>query len=98
MDDRIEGFALHLFPGKSGVILQENRLTRQTVSQSDTPFLDLELFRALNGDAKSHRNVIGNVIAPPRQDTALFHGAIDIKNVIGRPASDIDDERAEAFL
>ena len=28
----------------------------------------------------------------------MFHRAVDIQNVIGRPAADIDDERAEIFL
>ena len=38
------------------------------------------------------------MIAADGEDAALFHRAIDIKNVIGRAAANIDHERAEIFL
>jgi len=38
------------------------------------------------------------MISADRENAALFHRAIDVKNVIGRAAADIDDESAQAFL
>ena len=38
------------------------------------------------------------MIAADGEHAALFHRAIDIQNVIGRAAADIDDERAQIFL
>ena len=38
------------------------------------------------------------MVAADREDAALFHRAVDIENVIGRAAADIDHERAEIFL
>ena len=57
-----------------------------------------ELFGAGHWDTQSHRNVVGNVIPADCENAALFHRAIDIKNVISRAATDIDHERAEIFL
>src|SRR5204862_6347931 len=45
-----------------------------------------------------HRNIICDVIPADRETTALFHRAVDVQNVIGRAATDVDDERAEIFL
>ena len=38
------------------------------------------------------------MVATDRQDAALFNGSIDIQNVIGRPAANIDDQCAKIFL
>ena len=38
------------------------------------------------------------MIAADRNRAALFHRAVDIKNVISRAATDIDHERAKIFL
>ena len=98
MNDRVERLALDLFAGKTGIVFQQDRFARQTIAQSDAALLDLQLLRARHRDAQSHRDVVRDVIAADREDAALFHRAIDIQNVIGRAAADIDDERAEIFL
>ena len=98
MNNRVERLALDFLAGKPGIVFQQNRLARQTIAEGDAAFLDLELLRARHRDAQTHRDVVRNVIAADREHAALFHRAVDIENVIGRAAADIDDERAEIFL
>ena len=86
------------FAGKTGIVLQQDRFARQTIAENDAALFDLQFFRARHRDAQAHRDVVRDVIAADREDAALFHRAVDIENVIGRPAADIDDERAEIFL
>ena len=86
------------FAGETGIVLQQDRFARQTIAESDAAFLDLEFLRARHRNAQAHRDVVRDVIAADAEDAALFHRAIDVENVIGRAAADVDDERAEIFL
>ena len=47
---------------------------------------------------RPHRNIVRDVIAADSETTALLHRAVDIQNVIGRSATDIDDERTKILL
>src|SRR5207247_11094657 len=47
---------------------------------------------------RAQGNIIGDVIAADRDGAALFYCAVDIKNVIGGAAPDVDYECAEIFL
>src|ERR1700751_401739 len=38
------------------------------------------------------------MIAADPERSALFNGSIDVKNVVGRAAADVDHERSEIFL
>ena len=85
-------------PGETGIVLQQNRFAREAIAEHGAAFLDLELLRARHRDAQTHRDIVRDVIAADCEHAALFHRAVDIEHVIGRPAADIDDERAEIFL
>src|SRR5438105_5975426 len=98
MNDRIERLSLDFFAGESGIVLEQNCFARQTIPENAAAFFDFYFFGARHWDAQPHRNVVGDVIAADCQDAALFHRAVDIKNVIGRAAADIDYERAKIFL
>src|SRR3954471_16165808 len=64
MDDRVQRLALDFFPGEPGVVLQQNRFTGERITKSDAAFLDLELFRAGHRDAKPHRDIVRDMVAP----------------------------------
>ena len=41
MNDRVERFALDLFPRKTGIVFQQDRFARQTIAERNAAFLDL---------------------------------------------------------
>src|SRR6266699_2984183 len=55
-------------------------------------------FSARHRDAQSHGDIVGDVVAADGKATALFHCAIGVQDVIGRPAAHIDDQRAKILL
>ena len=98
VNNRVERLALDLLCRQN-----RNRPSARPFRPADNcrghaALLDLEFLRARHRDAQTHRDVVRDVIAADREDAALFHRAVDIENVIGRPAADIDDERAEILL
>src|ERR1700730_3700471 len=98
MNNRIERFAFDFFAGKTGIVFQQDRFARQTITENDASLLDLYFFGAGHGDAQPHRDVVGDVIAAHGEDAALLHRSIDIKNVIGRASANVDDKGPEIFL
>src|SRR4051812_2794916 len=64
MNDRIERLPIDFLPGKPRIVFQQDRLPRQTITEGDAAFFDLQLFRARHRYAQPHRDVIGDVVAP----------------------------------
>ena len=98
MNNRVERLALHFLARETGIVFQQNRLARKAIAEDGAAFLDLELLRARHRDTQTHRDIVGDVIAADCEHAALLYRPVDIKHVIGRPAANIDDERAQIFL
>src|SRR5438067_1105434 len=98
MNDGVQGFAFDLLAGEAGIILQHHRFTRQTISENDAAFIDLQLLRSRHRDTQSHRNIVRDVIAADPKSSALLDRAVDIQNEIGCAAADIDNQSTEIFL
>ena len=60
--------------------------------------LEFQLFGAAQGHLQSVGQVVGNVVAADGQHAGVFDDAVAIDGVIGRPAADVNDQRAEFLL
>ena len=98
MNDGVQRLAFDLLARESGIVLEHDSFAGQTIAEHAAAFLGFQFFGARHRNPQPHRNIIGDVIAADRESAALFYRAVDIKDVIGCAAADIDDKRAEIFL
>src|SRR4051812_11537224 len=82
VNDRVQRLALDLLAGEARIVLQEDRLARQAIPEGDAAFFDLQLLRAGHRNSQSHRDVVRDVVPADGEDAALFHGPVDIQNVV----------------
>ena len=60
--------------------------------------LDLEEFGPRDRKPQAHGNVLGDVVASHRQDAAMTDSAVDVDQVVGGAAADIDHKGTVVFL
>src|SRR5438477_7375668 len=58
MNNRVKGFALDFFAGKTGIVLEHDRFAGKAIAEDAAAFFGLKLFRARHRDPQSHRDVV----------------------------------------
>ena len=85
-------------PSGEGRVLDFDRAARRGRSRRHVGMLGLDLFGPFGRNAEADGNVVGDVVAPDGQNARVHHCAVAKKDVIGRSATDVDDQSAELPL
>ena len=75
-----------------------NRLALGGLVEKAVAVLDLELLGAAERHFQTIRQIVRDMIAADREHARVLDDPVGINDIVGRPAADVDDQRAEFLL